>query len=108
MLIRADTLAIEGTQILCPECKARIGVLRKTLYQGWTFGLDAIRFEHGQEPKNGQAQCRQCRASYAEWDLHLKDGKRTRTMLVHTDRGWLPKPPPNAPAPPRTPIKPAA
>lgn len=104
----ATAIAIEGAVLICPECKARIGVLRNSLYQGWTFGLDAISFVEGQQPANNQAQCRCCGASYAEWDRRFKNGKEVRTMLVHTDRGWLPKPPPNAPAPPRAPLKPAA
>ncbi|MGH6738125.1 MAG: hypothetical protein ACREDY_03655 [Bradyrhizobium sp.] len=108
MLTRSDTIAMEGAVVTCPHCHARIGVLRKTLYQGLTFGLDAIRFERGQEPLNDQAACRVCRASYAEIDTHVVDGRSKQTMLVHTDHGWLPRAPPNAPEPPRPPLKPAA
>lgn len=108
LFTRADTIAMEGAVITCPECNARIGTLIRTLYQGFTFGLDAIRFERGQEPLNGAATCRVCWASYAEQDVLIRDGKQRATMLVHTDHGWLPKPPPNIPAPPRPPIKPAA
>lgn len=101
----SQIVAIAGAHITCPHCHAAIGVLRSTLYQGWTFGLDAVRFESGQEPTDGQATCRVCGSSYAEIDLHSTPDGTVRTTLLHTARGWLPKPPPNAPAPARKPIR---
>ena len=105
----ASLIALPGTIITCPGCQARIGTLRKALYQQWTFGLDAIRFERGQE-RTDCAQCRVCGASYAEVDVqrNVQSGKVTRTMLIHTDYGWLPRPPPGGAEPPRPPMRPAA
>jgi hypothetical protein len=91
----ATVIALAGAVLTCPQCHARIGVLRLPLYQEHTFGLDAIRFETGQEPANNQAACRKCGATYAEKDELLSSGGEI-TMLIHTDQGWLPRLPPTA------------
>lgn len=107
-LAPAHVIALEGAHVVCPNCKATIGSLRKTLYQGWTVGLDAFEFVKGQEPVNDQAACRNCGASYCEHDIRIRQGRKRAETLIHTSYGWFPRPPPNAPASPRKPIKPAA
>jgi len=94
---QATLIAGEGCILTCPECRARIGTLVKPLYQQMTFGLDAIRFFAGQKPRQGSAHCNQCGGCYAELD----STPRSQTMLIHTDHGWIPKPPPNVKPPPR-------
>jgi hypothetical protein len=95
----AEAIALAGAEITCPNCNTLIGVLRKPLYQGWHFGLDAIRFAKGQVPKKNQAVCRTCGASYAEMDYHATAKGTRSTMLVHTRFGWLPRRPPDVAAP---------
>lgn len=105
ILASAEQIAGPGAHITCPQCHKRIGTLTRTLYQGHTFGLDAIRFVAGQYPAGGAAACRKCGASYAEQDVTVSPkGGRSSKMLVHTEYGWLPHPPPNVPPPPRKPI----
>ena len=101
MIERATLLAVEGCVLTCPGCSDTIGILRKSLYQNHTFGLDAIAFRGHQAPLNQQAHCRLCGTSYAELDI----SRHGRTMLIHTSHGWLPRPPPNVEAPPRAPIR---
>lgn len=86
MPYHAETIAIAGTVLTCPKCRARIGTLTKTLYQNFSFGLDAIRFETGHRPRKDQAKCGVCEADYSQVE-HNKDGQR---MFVHTEYGWLP------------------
>lgn len=98
---RADLIALPGAVLTCPQCHARVGSLTMPLYQLHTFPANAIKFEPGQEPAHGQAGCRRCGASYAEVN-YTKSGQ---TMVIHTEFGWLPKAPGDAPAPKRAPIR---
>ena len=98
------TIAIEGTVITCPTCHAHIGKLIKTLYAGYAPGLDLIRFEPGQTPRENAAACRKCGSTYMEGDVHVVDNRRQCDVLLHTGFGWLPRPPANVPPPPRKPI----
>ena len=92
MVKRAEQVAGPGTRVTCPKCGETIGYLRQSLYQGWTFGLDAIRFAHGKGPYREpgtealKAQCQLCETPYSDTVTTLKHGSRLR---VHTEHGWL-------------------
>jgi len=102
----ANLIALPGALVQCPQCSAQIGTLTKPWYQEQNPGLDTIRFERGQYPKNMKAQCRGCGASYAEVDTLVRDGEaRSLKMLLFVNGQWLPRPPPNVPEPPRLPIR---
>lgn len=103
VLEKAELIALPGASIVCPRCHATVGTLIKALYQHYSFGLDAIRFETGMAPKADhlEATCRSCGCAYSTCDVHLApaDGhpferRQVITMFIHTDRGWLPKNPP--------------
>jgi hypothetical protein len=88
-IVKGELIAGTGTILTCPKCHAHIGRLQRPLYQGWTFGLDAIRFDEGQAPDRNKpkAECRKCGAPYSEMTTSLKAGQRT---WIHTAHGWLP------------------
>lgn len=97
----AELVALPGTTLICPNCGETVGVLTKPLYQGYSFGLDAIRFAPRMAPDRDkpEAACRACSTAYAIHDVHLVgegfERKQTVTLLIHTDRGWLPRRPPD-------------
>lgn len=78
-----------GAVMTCPKCHAKIGTLRKPLFQNHNFGLDIVRFEPGQEPKasDPKAQCRICDTAYAEKTKSMRHGLQN---FIHTEFGWLP------------------
>jgi hypothetical protein len=85
----SDLIAGAGTVMTCPQCHAKIGTLRKPLYQGWTFGLDIVKFFAGMQPEKDHpsANCRKCGAAYSEM---LKSLTGVRKTWIHTEHGWLP------------------
>ncbi len=103
---RSEIIAGEGAIVSCPHCHARVGILRKPLYQGWLFGLDAIDFYLGMAPvaRLPEAVCRKCSTPYAETITERRTGRQK--MLIHFEEpvGWKPHDPP----PRHSPLKPAA
>lgn len=101
----AALIALPGTHVTCPECHAQVATLVKAWRQGFNPGLNTLRFEPGMFPKHGSAHCPKCGGSYAETDTAKHpDGTTSMQMLLHTDYGWLPKPPPDAPPPKKRPV----
>lgn len=80
-------VAKEGTAITCPQCKARIGVLARTLYHAFTVAADSIVWEPGQKHDHGEgAICKTCGATYMAVQQSLEYGRR---ILLHTEIGWI-------------------
>jgi hypothetical protein len=100
--LAAEQVAGPGAVITCPQCHATIGRLRKSLYQHWTFGLDAIEFAPGKGPARNrhtgapEAACQTCGTAYSQQQRSAVHGTR---LLVHTPFGWLGGEPPQKPAP---------
>lgn len=87
----ASIVADSGCVLTCPQCAAKIGTLRKALYQGWNFGLDIVKFEPDQVPGNPpKAECRKCGAAYSQMSASIAHGRQT---WIHTQFGWLPPDP---------------
>lgn len=80
-------VAVAGTVVECPQCKDRIGVLRRTLYHAMTVAADSIAFEPAQYHDHSEgAVCKKCGATYMATQYSAMRGRR---ILLHTPMGWV-------------------
>lgn len=79
-------VAVAGTKIICPCCKAVIGVISIPLYSGMRIPADAIEFTVGQKRHQHQkAECQRCGEPYLKHRF-TPSGLKT---FVATEIGWV-------------------
>lgn len=79
-------VAVAGTQVTCPRCKAVIGRLSVPIFSGMRIPADAIEFERDQiRHRDEKAECRRCGEPYMK---HHIVRRRLKTV-IHTALGWI-------------------
>lgn len=83
-----QVMAVKGTEVTCPGCKATIGWLTRDIYQGLNPGPELLRFHPKQtRHANQPTTCTRCGEGY--WKF-VMGGELRGKFTVHTKAaGWV-------------------